>query len=295
MALAYVTNLYSNSVSLVDLDVLMVIATIPVGKEPVYLDITPDGQFVYVANYLSNNVSVIYTGSNKVIATIPVAYGPYDVKADLEGKYVYITNRLDLIVSIISVESQKVVKTFQVKGRPYHLDLHPYSNMAYLSTWSYPEAVSIVDLNLNREIKRIRTARWLEGIAVAPRGKFVYIVNHVDGRLLTLDTATNTLSPVEIITGHGPVNLVLNKTGKWAYITNAWDDTVSVIDISTNLPKETIKVGMYPDGIDLTPDDCFLVVANRWDDNVAVIDLQTGNIANIPVGDWPRDVKILKS
>ena len=49
-----------------------IITKIPVGREPVWLAITPDDSKLYVANNFDASVSVVDTALNKVTATIPV-------------------------------------------------------------------------------------------------------------------------------------------------------------------------------------------------------------------------------
>ena len=71
-ARAYVTNSCGNSVSVIDTDTNTIVATIPVGINPLGVTITPDGTRVYVTNQGSNTVSVIDAATNTVIATIPV-------------------------------------------------------------------------------------------------------------------------------------------------------------------------------------------------------------------------------
>jgi YVTN family beta-propeller protein len=56
-----------------------VIATIPAGKRPWNMAITPDGKKLYVANGRSNSVSVIDTASNKRIGDISVGQLPWGV------------------------------------------------------------------------------------------------------------------------------------------------------------------------------------------------------------------------
>ena len=47
---AYVTNSYDSTVSVIDTATNAVVATVPVGLNPEYLAVTPDGTHVYVAN-----------------------------------------------------------------------------------------------------------------------------------------------------------------------------------------------------------------------------------------------------
>jgi YVTN family beta-propeller protein len=76
---AYVTNLLSNTVSVVDLTANSVVDTIPVGVVPLGVAALPDGSRVYVANFASNSVSVIGSATNTVVTTIPVGNGPHGI------------------------------------------------------------------------------------------------------------------------------------------------------------------------------------------------------------------------
>jgi YVTN family beta-propeller protein len=69
---AYVSNLGSNSVSVLDTATNTIVKTVSVGTSPGGVAVTPDGAYVYVSNQGSNTVSVIDAASDKVVATIPV-------------------------------------------------------------------------------------------------------------------------------------------------------------------------------------------------------------------------------
>src|SRR5260221_12611304 len=73
---AYVTNIFANTVSVIDTASNTVVATVAVGSGPFGVAITPDGTRAYVANENSNSVSVIDTASNTVVATVAVGSGP---------------------------------------------------------------------------------------------------------------------------------------------------------------------------------------------------------------------------
>jgi YVTN family beta-propeller protein len=72
---AYVANTLNNTVSVIDTGQTppSLVATIPVGKFPTAVAVTPDGKHVYVTNTFGNNsgsVSVIRTATNTVVATV---------------------------------------------------------------------------------------------------------------------------------------------------------------------------------------------------------------------------------
>jgi YVTN family beta-propeller protein len=55
------------------------VATVPVGKRPWNMAVTPDGKKLYVANGRSNSVSVIDTETNQSVKEIPVGDTPWGV------------------------------------------------------------------------------------------------------------------------------------------------------------------------------------------------------------------------
>jgi YVTN family beta-propeller protein len=69
---AYVSNLGSNSVSVLDTASNTIVKTVSVGTSPGSIAVTPDGSYVYVSNQGSNSVSVIKAAGDTVVATIPV-------------------------------------------------------------------------------------------------------------------------------------------------------------------------------------------------------------------------------
>ncbi len=56
-----------------------------------------------------------------------------------------------------------------------------------------------------------------------------------------------------IAAGAGPHGVVVEPTGQRAWVTNLYDDTVSVIDLSTNQTVSTVSVGDKPNGISYSP------------------------------------------
>jgi YVTN family beta-propeller protein len=57
----YITNTFSNNLSVIDGSKNNVVATIPVGTDPYGIVYDPNNQDIYVANYGSETVSVIHS------------------------------------------------------------------------------------------------------------------------------------------------------------------------------------------------------------------------------------------
>lgn len=93
--IAYVTNMASGTVSVIDGQRYEVIQTIPVGSEPFGCALTPDGKRLYVSNFSSDSVSVIDARSYRVSRTIEgVGSKPRGIAITADGKKVYVTQFL---------------------------------------------------------------------------------------------------------------------------------------------------------------------------------------------------------
>ena len=97
------------------------------------------------------------------------------------------------------------------------------------------------------------------------------------------------LANIEV--GRHPAHVVSDRDDRFAFVTNAGDASVSVVDLEAREVVASVPTGDYPHGLRLSPDGHELYVANVEDDSVSVID--TGaheELARLPVGDAPVQV-----
>lgn len=111
-----------------------------------------------------------------------------------------------------------------------------------------------------------------------------YVLSDVvgDAGLVTLVT-TNPLATVGTIpVGHDPLRLAFTPDGSKAYVSEAGDGTVTVIDTSTRQVTKTIAVttpaGSLVRGIAVSPDGAFAFVSNTAQQVVAQIDTSTDTL-----------------
>lgn len=116
--------------------------------------------------------------------------------------------------------------------------------------------------------------------------------NDAKGRLLILDPAGLGAKPVtEIVVGAHPAHVIADQRGERAFITNAGDNTVSVVDLAAGKLIATIGTGRYPHGLRMSPNGREIYVANVQDGTVSIIDADGfQERARIPVGTTPVQV-----
>jgi YVTN family beta-propeller protein len=82
--------------------------------------------------------------------------------------------------------------------------------------------------------------------------------------------------------------------GRKIYVSNGRAGTVSVLDSRTYEVLNTIKVGVRPWGMALSPDGKFLYTANGPSNDVSVVDLAANaEIARIKAGSSPWAVAVV--
>ena len=89
--------------------------------------------------------------------------------------------------------------------------------------------------------------------------------------------------------------IVIDGEGEYVYVTLASETggKVAIININTCKVEETVKVGLNPSGLEITPDGKKLYVVNEGEDNVSVIDIYSRQIiTTVEVGLSPVKVAL---
>ena len=106
---------------------------------------------------------------------------------------------------------------------------------------------------------------------------------------MTMIDTDNLTAAATIAVGEWPYCAVASPDGKFLYVTNQDENSVSVIDIATQKSINTIDVEDSPEGIDITANGKHLYVSNWGSDSVSIIDTTTGKrITDVKTGKGSR-------
>jgi YVTN family beta-propeller protein len=304
-ALAYITNSGDGTVSVIDTTNNTVVNTIPVGRKPFGVAVTPDDSKVYIANSGDNTVSVIDTATNTVTGS-PIAVGtdPVGVAVTPDGKTVYVTNQGDGTVSVINTTTDTVIGsaidvgcTIANCGRkttniPTGIAVTPDGSKVYVGNLGAPGYASVIATASNT-VTTINTKKVTTGVAVTPDGSKVYL-GSLNGAVLAIEVATNSVGHGSTIgVGSGSEGVAVTPDGSKVYVADSAVGTVSVINTGTNKVIGSIAVGSDPQGVSVTSDGSKVYVANEGngtvDGTVSIIDTATNTAesSTITVGKAP--------
>jgi YVTN family beta-propeller protein len=185
---AYVTNLYGNSVTQIDLDEMKETSdTIAVGLQP-YFAYKTNGK-VFISNYghgSGNTVSVIDVTSGKVDKTLKVGRGPYQIAEDTAGRlwvvckgytpYGHPENNVPGGIYIINPKQETVVDSIKNHSYPRQIALDRKDGKAFVIYSDKPVAViSISKLTLQNAHFIDTKSRNIQAIGFSPKENVLYI------------------------------------------------------------------------------------------------------------------------
>lgn len=241
----YVANPFSNSVTAIDATSYNTIAVIPVGISPLAVNLDSKTHLVYVANPGSNSISVINDTTNTVVATILGIISPQGLTVNSNTHRLYASNFVTGTVSVVNTTSNLIIGVIPVGLFPTGLSVDPASNRIYVDT-SFGGIV-VINGNTNTVIDTI-----------IPRGtpvidsnnKIVYSVQSGFNSVGVIDSSVDT-KIASVPVGIGARSGSVNPTTDRLYVTNAFSNTVSVIDGMPGSPTQnsvlaTIPVGSGP-------------------------------------------------
>ncbi|GAB7094864.1 hypothetical protein JCM30237_20170 [Halolamina litorea] len=168
---AYIANIGSDSVTLVDADERRVVADPPVGEGPEGIAVDPDTGEIFVANQDDDRLSVLNGESLDETSTALLGETPVRVVFDPEGRYALVANREGDDVSVIDTEFVRdgerqpwEVKRIPVGIWPGGTVFEPSGERAFVAN-NKTNDVSVIDTDSFEEVERFDAGIHPDGIA----------------------------------------------------------------------------------------------------------------------------------
>ena len=291
---AFVSNYADGTLTVVNVDTLAVLATVPAGSHPRRLIVNSASNLVYVVNdNAPGSVTVIETGSYGIVATIPVGNNPRTLDADFGVRELYVTNHTDNTVSIISTQTHTVLETVPVGSGPRAPAVNSGLRKVYVPNFN-DNTVSVIDAVAQAVVKTIPVGAGPSHPAVDAAHDKVYVNNVTAKTISVIDSATDTV--IETLpSGAGTddnFGVVSHPYGRY-YLANAEDDTITIVSTAFDTVVHTVPVGDKPIQVAVDANGGNVYVVNQASRNVTVLDANSETfLTNYAVGIGPWRVVI---
>ena len=286
--------------------------SLPLGDFPMNLVVAPFGKYMAVTNngQSKQTITLIETGTKSVLDEVEIKKSWYGLVFNPEGTKLYASGGNDNMVVVYSIENSKLVKTDSiVLGKPWPNKISPtgmaLNNAAhklYITT-KEDSALYIADI-LNKNIKKIELGYEAYTCLLSKNNKVLYVSLWGGDKVAFVDVTSGKIITT-VLVGDNPNEMTLTNDGKFLFVANANDNSVSVVDTEEQKVVEEINSALFPNslagstpnGLALSADESTLYIANADNNCLAVFNVkEPGNsksLGFIPTGWYPTSVKVL--
>lgn len=281
---------------------LGLVKSLPVGKTPREVCLSPDGTRAYVSAQEGNSVTVVDLTTASVSATIgvPEMEAPDGCAVSPDGKKLYVVSMKRNALEVFSTQDGALLKDVRLPlVVPRRVAFTPDGRHLYVGCNNTPE-IAILDAASDSLVRTFKVGNEARGgLAFTDGGKTFLVGNVEDDTVSWVDTDTYQvvktmgvpLSPQRIeVSKDGQVAYVLTRMGSREAGSNVHQPVLFVMPLKDKHDTSRyVSVGTAPWGLAVSDDGAFIYVSSNAENVVNVIDAKTlKTIANVPVGKDPQ-------
>ena len=287
--------------------------SLPLGDLPLNMAVSQSKKLIAVTNNGQGvqSLQLIDVVNERILSTIEIKKSWYGLKFSADEKFLYASGGHDNWILKYAVTGNKLVLKDSIKLgdkwpnkiSPAGIEIDDSKKLMYVVT-KEDNSLYLINL-LTKEVKK-KIPLGGEGYTclLSPDEKNLYISCWGCDKLIVFDTKQETIVS-RISVGDNPNELCLTRNGKFLFVANANDNSVSVINTVTQKVIETLNAALFPEappgstsnGLALSSDEKKLYVANADNNCLAVFDVAKPGFSHsegfIPVGWYPTNIKLI--
>lgn len=287
--------------------------SLDLGDLPLNIAVSSSKRLVAVTNngQSKQSLQLINTKTEKILDNIEIKKSWLGLKFSSDEKYLFAGGGNDnwiLQYAIISNKLQlkdsiKLGKKWPNKISPAGIDIDDAGHLLYVVTKD-DNSLYIVDLLTKNIIQQVKLDGEAYTCLLSSDKKELYISCWGCDKLIVFNTKERKVA-AQIPVGDNPNDLCTSKDGKFLFVANANDNSVSVINVKGRKIVETLTASLYPDappgstsnGLALSEDGKTLFIANADNNCLTVFDVSRPGFSSskgfIPVGWYPTCVRVI--
>ena len=217
-------------------------------------------------------MKIVKSGALIAITFILLCFG---ASHGLASMYAYIPNTGSDSIAVVDMEGPSIIAEVAVENAPTGIVVTPDGQYVF-SANSLSGTVSVIQTSQiatsqDEVIDTISVGGELGGMAMDKEAEYVYVVSRTNDKVIKLDISDpeTVVKRDSIDVGSNPQGVAVFHNGEKIFVTNADDDTVSVVESDATT---VIGVGDSPAGIVASTYGDYVYVANEGDGTISVID-----------------------
>ena len=293
--IAFISNEKDNTITVLDIDALKVVKTVPVGKRPRGMVLSPDRKTLFICAGDDNRLDVMDTTTFQITSTHETA-GPDPELLDIDhaGKFIYIANEDDGMVTVINAADGSVRGEIQIGVEPEGMAVSPDDSIVVATSESTSMA-HFIDIKSMKVVANVLVDTRPRVARYSPDGREVWVTAEVGGSVSVIDAPARKIKRRLTFNIPGvrseliqPMGVQFSADGKKAFVALGRANRVAVVDTGTYETTNYILVGQRPWHMDFNADRSKLFTANGLSNDVTVIDVASEKAEkSVPVGRLP--------
>jgi DNA-binding beta-propeller fold protein YncE len=288
---------------------------LPVGDLPLNIAVSPSGKMLAVTNNGQSDQSIhlIDPGKMQVLDSVVIAKGWLGLTFSKDGKYLYASGGNDNWIMRYQIKNKKLVphdtlvigKRWPEKISIAGIAVDDDEQMLYAVT-KENNSLYTFDLKEKKVINKFPLGGEGYTCLLSDDCKTLYMTCWGCNKVVLFDTREQMISG-SIPVGDNPNDLCLTKNGQYLFVSNANDNSVSVISTEKNREIEILNSALYPsapsgstsNSLALSEDEKTLYIANADNNCLAVFDVSSPGRSFskgfIPTAWYPTCVRVVKN
>lgn len=290
----WVTNEKDDTISVIDIDTLEVVRTIPTGERPRGITFSKDHSVVYICASDSDAVQVMDPETGEILHDLPSGEDPEQFVLHPDNRRLYIANEDDAITTVVDTETRKVIAQIDVGIEPEGMAVSPDGTIA-ITTSETTNMAHWIDTESEQLFANTLVDSRPRHAEFVKEGSELWVSSEIGGTITVFDVATQAEKAkirFEIQGVHPdrvqPVGFELTEDEKTAFVALGPSNHLAVINADTFEVEDYILVGRRVWHMEFNADKSLLFTTNGVSGDVTVVDVAKRKaIKTIKVGRFP--------
>ncbi len=293
-----VVNKGANSVSIVDVSEISIVATLPTGQGPHEVALSSDGRTAVVTDYGNQTggrtLTVIDVAGLRVSHTINLGAHtrPHGIAFLPGDQHVAVTTEGSAHVLIVRVDSGDIENELPTVGQVSHMLAIPAIPSLIYTSDIGDGTVTELDITSGGVARKFNVPVTPEAIGVTPDGTEVWVGSNDLGLVSVIDTGSGAVNS-GVLSGFGfPYRVLFSADASLVLIPDFFGNELRFVDRGSRQELATLTFpGGGPQGITFSADESVIFQVLSSEDRVAVIDASTREVIGyVPAGNRPDGV-----
>jgi YVTN family beta-propeller protein len=305
----FVTDEVGGVITVIDVNSAKSIATIPVGKRPRGLTLSPDKTTIYVtlsgspiggpgidedklpkADKKADGIGVVSVKELRLLRVIHGGSDPENVAVSADGSRIFATNEDTGQASALDPADGRLLASAKVGGEPEGVNVRPDGKVLYVTS-EQDNKVTVLDTMTMKTLATIAVGPRPRSTAFLPDNSRAYVPAENGSSISVIDAQKHRLLQTIKLAGGRmvkPMGTAVAPDGTRLFVTTGRGQMLVIIDTKTNQPIAEVEAGERPWGIAVSPDGKTVFTANGPSHDVSFIDVDSRSVkTRVKAGERP--------